>query len=145
MKNFVLFLALMCAPLVACANPDYVQKEKTTEAQCDVYFEKLEACAKINWKNPEISSAEAPFTFQIVHSDNPAKLELLKSAKLEVVLWMPAMGHGSSPTEVKQVDDLTYDVSRVYFIMGGEWEIRFKFTNKDTGQTIDTGVSRINI
>ena len=36
------------------------------------------------------------------------------------------MGHGSSPTHVEKVDLGTYSVNNVFFVMPGEWEIRFQ-------------------
>ena len=39
------------------------------------------------------------------------------------------MGHGSSPTQVKQIEPGVFEVSQGHFIMGGDWEIRFEFLN----------------
>ena len=56
--------------------------------------------------------------------------------KVEVVLWMPAMGHGSSPTRVEKVLDQNgqaipgaYNVHKIYFVMGGTWEVRIILTD----------------
>lgn len=50
---------------------------------------------------------------------------------IEVVLWMPSMRHGSAPTQVERAVDANgnlllgaFNVRNVYFIMGGEWEVR---------------------
>lgn len=58
--------------------------------------------------------------------------------KVEVVLWMPSMGHGSAPTQIQRVLDsngdlLTgvYNVRNVYFTMGGDWEVRVVLTNNE--------------
>jgi hypothetical protein len=55
---------------------------------------------------------------------------------IEVVLWMPAMGHGSAPTQVERVVDAqgnivpgTFNVRNVYFIMAGDWEVRVTLTD----------------
>lgn len=57
---------------------------------------------------------------------------------VEVVLWMPSMGHGSSPTQVERVVDAagavvssTLRVRNVYFIMGGDWEVRVTLKSAD--------------
>ncbi len=49
----------------------------------------------------------------------------------DVSLFMPSMGHGSAPTAITRVlgDDgnpLTgvYRIANVYFLMGGDWEVR---------------------
>lgn len=56
--------------------------------------------------------------------------------KVEVVLWMPDMGHGSSPTRVEKALDQNgqaipgaYNVRKIYFVMGGAWEVRVVLTD----------------
>lgn len=44
----------------------------------------------------------------------------------EVELYMPSMGHGSVPTKIEPLDDLTFRVFNVFFIMAGSWEIRIR-------------------
>lgn len=55
---------------------------------------------------------------------------------IEVTLWMTAMGHGSAPTQVERAVDSngniipgSFNVRNVYFIMGGEWEVRVTLTD----------------
>lgn len=55
---------------------------------------------------------------------------------IEVVLWMPSMGHSSAPTQIERAIDSngnlipgTFNVHNVYFIMGGEWEVRVTLTD----------------
>ena len=51
---------------------------------------------------------------------------------LHIYLWMPDMGHGSSPVKIKKLGSGEYEVTNVYFIMGGGWEIYFQLLkNKD--------------
>jgi YtkA-like len=51
---------------------------------------------------------------------------------LYIYLWMPAMGHGSSPVKMKKLNVGEYEVSDAYFIMGGKWEIHFQLLQKET-------------
>ena len=44
-------------------------------------------------------------------------------------LWMPDMGHGSAPIKVVKLADGIYELTSLYFIMGGLWEIHFQFKN----------------
>ncbi len=60
-----------------------------------------------------------------------------------VKLWMPSMGHGSSPVVIKQVAEGTYEVSDIYFIMLGEWEIRFQLKNNN--DVIEEQIQKITI
>ncbi len=56
----------------------------------------------------------------------------------EVVLWMPSMGHGSAPTKIDPVANDqgqavpgAYLVSRMYFVMPGDWDIRVNLTHRN--------------
>ena len=42
----------------------------------------------------------------------------------QVTLWMPDMGHGSTPTQVSQLDTGTYRASEVFFVMPGLRQIK---------------------
>jgi hypothetical protein len=48
-------------------------------------------------------------------------------ALVSAQLWMPSMGHGSSPTTVTRTGPHSWRVDRVFFLMPGPWEIRFKW------------------
>jgi hypothetical protein len=55
---------------------------------------------------------------------------------IEVELWMPAMGHGSAPTQVERVLGESgeiipgkFIVRNIYFVMGGEWEVKVSLTD----------------
>jgi hypothetical protein len=51
---------------------------------------------------------------------------------LHIYLWMPDMGHGSAPVKIKKLGSGEYEVTNVYFIMGGGWEVFFQLLkNKD--------------
>ena len=43
-----------------------------------------------------------------------------------ILLWMPGMGHGSSPVRIERVDVGRYFASEIFFIMTGEWDIHFQ-------------------
>lgn len=51
------------------------------------------------------------------------KLErpLRNNQSLNVYIWMPEMGHGSSPVEMKQLNSTDYLFSELAFIMPGLW------------------------
>jgi hypothetical protein len=55
-----------------------------------------------------------------------------------VVLWMPSMGHGSSPVTVTRLDIGTYLANEVFFIMPGEWQIKFQLKRAD--EVIDEAI-----
>jgi hypothetical protein len=45
---------------------------------------------------------------------------------LAVQLWMPSMGHGSSPVRVTRTELGSYSAAGIYFIMPGQWEVRIQ-------------------
>lgn len=88
-------------------------------------FAKTDHSFSIDWKvGPELGESRfflkswnnALGTFSGPYVDLPYELK--------VVLWMPAMGHGSSPTKITKSNSGEYDVSSVYFIMNGKWDIK---------------------
>ncbi len=49
----------------------------------------------------------------------------IENLNLKVALFMPEMGHGSSPTRIERVPGANlYKISKVYFTMPGIWEVR---------------------
>jgi hypothetical protein len=61
----------------------------------------------------------------------------------DVKLWMPSMGHGSSPVVVKPISDGVYEVSDVFFIMLGDWEIRYQLKSND--DVIEEQIQKIHL
>jgi hypothetical protein len=47
----------------------------------------------------------------------------------KIFLWMPSMGHGSSPVTINKIATGIYDVTDVYFIMDGDWQIKVQLKN----------------
>lgn len=62
--------------------------------------------------------------FLCVDPDTPVSL-----AKL----WMPDMGHGSSPTRLVPAGNACTRIERVNFLMDGVWEIRVRLNDNDAG------------
>ena len=56
-----------------------------------------------------------------------------RSALMEAKLWMPSMGHGSTPTRIVPLADGCTKVERLNFVMGGAWELQIKFADADKG------------
>ncbi|MFT3712399.1 MAG: hypothetical protein QM817_32530 [Archangium sp.] len=50
---------------------------------------------------------------------------------LEVVTWMPAMGHGSSVEPVVERDGDGFNVSQLVLTMPGTWELRCTLGSDD--------------
>lgn len=79
------------------------------------------------WLTP-INSMEEGHFLLISKKDNFAS-DLPENFSL--FLWMVSMGHGSSPVIIKKIATGVYDVSEVYFIMDGLWQIRLQLKNSE--------------
>ncbi len=142
--------------LSSCAQPRYEvvpdsndggtpssQSERASE--CPLKLSSSRACVAWSWEQRPTSSKPGSIVFKIYRGnaldDSPVLVDSTASADL--VLWMPSMGHGSVPTKVQRLDIGTYRASDVFFIMPGEWELRFQFQQGD--QVIDEAVAQIRI
>ncbi len=76
-------------------------------------------------------------SLMVLEAKDPATHQTIEfNENIDVVLWMPSMGHGSAPTQVERAIDKsgniipgTFNVKNVYFIMGGDWEVRVTLTD----------------
>ncbi len=48
-------------------------------------------------------------------------------------LWMPSMGHGSSPIAVYPQNNSCTALRNLNFMMSGDWELRLNLNNMDSG------------
>ena len=141
--RFSIFIAF------GCAQPKYVNADqsgtpqlagKENKALCQNQFQNSGYCLDWSWENKPTSSEMGSFVFKVYHlnafDQTPIEVDLASAP--QVVLWMPAMGHGSSPTKVDRLDTGTYRVSNVFFVMPGEWEMKFQV--KDGASVLDEAI-----
>lgn len=95
---------------------------------CSLTFSSSHLCLNFKWEKKPTEEATGSFIFKTFLQNKldqtPVQYDL--GGLPQVILWMPAMGHGSSPTTVERIDVGTYRVTGVYFVMPGEWQIRFQ-------------------
>lgn len=92
--------------------------------------------ARLFWeKRPQVG-IESVLRIEMMDGNihQPTNIE----ADVAVQLWMPSMGHGSSPVQLDRIanakgnfDTAVYRVSKMNFIMEGEWEVRVTLTYAD--------------
>ncbi|MGE5085806.1 MAG: FixH family protein [Bacillota bacterium] len=126
--------------LSACARPDYINPSEINGAQnsvhqsCTLNYAQSGLCTSLSWSQGPVSPAESEFILKFWNaksgSENGPYVDPTNS--LSVVLWMPSMGHGSSPVTIEKLEPGIFRVRRVYFIMPGEWEIRTFLKNGTT-------------
>lgn len=129
----ILMLILSVCLLAGCANPDYVSDDDQhlqNKPMADgAYFSKVRIMAKISWENTPTSEQANAF---VLNFSAPSD----QFNELTVSLWMPSMGHGSIPVKIEKINATQYRITDVYFLMPGDWDIRF--TLKNNGVTIDS-------
>lgn len=102
-------------------------------AECVTQFQGSGHCVELTWEKAPTEGTYGIFTLKIWRPSEldktPVLIDLPENPK--VILWMPSMGHGSSPVTVEKIDVGSYRVSQVFFTMGGDWEIRIEILNAD--------------
>jgi len=90
-------------------------------------------CVKIEVDQPFNSKDEGRFLVKFTG----VEVEVLK-----IDLWMQmgghghGHGHGSSPLKVTRISPFEYDVTKAYFVMKGNWQIRVKYKLNDSEETL---------
>lgn len=156
-KHSFVFLFLVLQ-LVGCAQPKYVQESGVTEnkiaqeenkADCSIAFSESKYCLSWYWEAKPTATQPGSLIFKIFRQNqfDQTPVELDATQTPEVILWMPGMGHGSSPTQTTRLDVGTYRASKVFFIMPGDWEIRFsvKESEQPNSKQVDGAVVAITI
>lgn len=123
---------------LACAEPKYFnnsnpQKENVggleeNKIECQATFSKSQLCINWYWVTVPTAKSSGTLIFKTFRPNilDQTAIELDLVDIPQVILWMPSMGHGSSPTKTERIDQGTYRTTNVFFIMPGEWEIRFQ-------------------
>lgn len=119
-----------------CARPKYVEGESggssgapapQAQADCSLRFRVSGFCLSWFWENKPTPTQAGSLIFKVFRENlfdrTPVAVDL-PSASL--MLWMPGMNHGSSPTRTERLDVGTYRASAVFFIMPGEWDLHFQ-------------------
>ncbi len=115
-------------------------------AQCPLLFPNAGLCASISWDKQPGSEEATSFTLRYWNRESgtfngpyadPA-------STVGVKLWMPTMGHGSSPVTIAHdADSGVFKVTNVYFVMPGEWEVHVQL--KDGAKVVEEAVEKVTI
>lgn len=116
----------------------------TAPETCRHIFTKSRICLEWTWV--QIPTASQPGildfkTFNLGITNNTLEFTDLENMP-KVILWMPSMGHGSTPTKTTRITQGHYRSEKVFFIMPGTWQIQFQFINAQ-GQKDETIVNLI--
>jgi len=135
MKYFMFSLFACSISLTACAQPNYLPAaEESVRSGQELRLDRCAAsfssggCVAMAWEKLPTEDEFGVFTFK-TYRVNPSDGSLTEedpAGRISVVLWMPSMGHGSSPVTVEKVGLGTFRATQVFFSMKGAWEIRFQ-------------------
>jgi hypothetical protein len=132
MKSAFALVALISLAQSACAQPNYQdvkslkQESKPASATCPLFFSTENLCATLDWVKKPTEEVTGSFTLKFY---SPAIVMADPKLDLKVVIWMPDMGHGSSPVTITRKSIGSYDVDGVFFSMHGGWQIRVQLKN----------------
>ncbi|MEQ1722575.1 MAG: FixH family protein [Pseudobdellovibrio sp.] len=142
MRYLILFLFL-----VACAKPNYqeaapVTVENQKAENCNLFLSVKRLCTTFEWESAPNVTTPGSFLFKFYVQETPTVFSD-PTETVFVQLWMPSMGHGSTPVTVEKIKAGEYRASDVFFIMPGEWEIRIQL--KDAQNVVDQVVKKITL
>jgi len=141
-KNFyvtfpLIHFILVAAFLFGCAQPQYIQKQSSDsgsvsgqelQADCSIQFQNSKICLMWRWESQPTNTVMGSLilkTYRLNQLDQTA-VETDMTSIPDLILWMPSMGHGSSPTSSERIDVGTYRMNNVFFIMPGDWDLKFQ-------------------
>lgn len=143
---------------VGCAQPKYAEesaantnqiKQDEKKTECSIAFAESKYCLVWYWEALPTAQHAGSLIFKVFRLNvwDQTPIEVDTAQIPEVVLWMPSMGHGSTPTQTQRLDVGTYQTRNVFFIMPGSWEIRFivKENEKPNSKQMDGVVVDITI
>ena len=119
MKSKINLLALPVALLLSLIS---TASFAACPSPFNLTFEKAGLCAVSQWTVGPKGDGENTMTIQFVDVQTHTPQE--PSASVTVALFMPDMGHGSSPTLITKNAPGAITVSKIFFIMEGAWEVR---------------------
>jgi hypothetical protein len=145
-------LACGASPLLHHATPSRNVARgisDSEEAPCPLRFERVGYCGTMEWVRTPGEEEPGVFLIRLSRPENgvfvPA--DAPSGLKVMVKLWMPDMGHGSSPVKVVRPVGVNgnpvvgaYRAEDVHFVMPGAWEIRLMFKDSN-GSIVDQAIS----
>lgn len=134
LKIMSVILVFALSPFAGAYDADHTMTEGDHSA--DVCSRVNPAvCAHVGHMTSFSSSDEVQFKAHVMTPQNQA----ISGFSLD--LWMPGMGHGSSPVQLKQLGPNLFQVTKAYFVMPGQWVIRMRFEFGGAAHLIEVPVN----
>ncbi len=110
--------------------------------ECEFYYESEGLCLKAHWDTRATENAFGSMTLTFTERNSPTRPVSPKRGPF-IQLWMPSMGHGSSPVSVTLIEEGIYKAEDIFFIMPGPWDIRYQL--KDGNKIVEEKIQKITI
>ena len=121
MMKFIVFLTMFFF-----SHFGFAQFEQATSGT-SLSFSNGQIKALVSWEQGPQSPDESIMQIEWQNSLGQA----IEPNSFRVILFMPAMGHGSAPTQINRVLDQDGDpragvfrIVNMYFTMGGDWDVQ---------------------
>lgn len=111
-------------------------------AECELQLRTENLCVNYQWELMPTDSAVGSMIVTFSGPDAPAVLITPQNEPF-LELWMPSMGHGSSPVSVEFIETGKFRFNDVFFIMPGPWDMRFQLL--DNATVADQVIEKIDI
>jgi hypothetical protein len=147
MKNLRHVLFPLATLLLACNSPLLNHADATdlvrepiheNDPGCPIEFPKSGLCATWSWEKLPNSQdyGTATLRFWVKNQGTAAGPYVTPGQTVFVKLWMPSMGHGSSPVTTSPKLDSSgdkvpgiFESTGIFFVMPGAWEIWIQLKN----------------
>jgi hypothetical protein len=144
MKMTLLILVILLS--VSCGDSHIVNdtdsKAENVNSQCELTFSSEELCLDAKWEVMPTSSTFGSMILTFTDLNDP-NLPVTPINEPFVMLWMPSMGHGSSPVSVEFIETGKYRIKDVFFIMPGPWDIHYQLKSGST--VVEELIQKIDI
>jgi hypothetical protein len=130
-----LFLSVSCLAkreYETPSSPPLFSTPGIEAAPCQHSFKDLNLCYDLRWEKLPTEDEAGAFKLHFYSALEKEAAFFPEDMELEVVLWMPSMGHGSTPVEISREHLGVFVVQDVYFIMPGEWDIEIHLKKGST-------------
>lgn len=126
-KKYILLIVSF--GFLGCANAKDLPMDSLERSQQSCLALTEEVCAELSWKVGPSTKVEnkALLLFKNIRTKEIVSV----TSGLQAYLWMPGMGHGSSPIRIDYLDEGVVMLSTIHFIMPGEWELRLQLQGSD--------------
>ena len=117
-------------------------RTQRVDEECQMYFESEGLCLRARWQTMPTEDTFGSMILTFTEKNSPSRPVSPKRDPF-IQLWMPSMGHGSSPVTITPLDEGVYRAEDIFFIMPGPWDIRYQL--KDDSSVIEEKIQKITI